>query len=724
MKNPLYPSNIITDTLSNYSRCLVITLEKDPQFDIFLETVENINYYNNIKNNYCIKAIPLWMIKSITNYRNEFIIFDISEDDLLKFNFEVKDINNNIVSYNLNEAIILLPDHNWSWFFEQIEPCIRDGIKDIFVYLHSAIINENTIQNVLNNNTTLKYLNNIEYGRDVMHWKDIYKCQLNITPQWLNRDINFSDAKDININTRKQMEDRCTDYLKDIIKKHNYVDASSGIKTHKYRLYYMDEYENIPIGDLLLKLKKLSINENTRTKLTETIINACLISKKYVQCILKNKKMLQYINLNFNQYKKAFSYAWLMMYIEEGILKSYIKEEDRCVFTLDEAVNIPTQESNILIPLMVEKKYISVFGGYRSNINRLGKIANMNEFKERFNRFVTKEKIDVFKGMNWKNLGISGSIIPATCRSYDPLQADNKFTLDEYFDTFYKDSDIDIMCDLADYKSFFDKVYYLISVLNMNINELYPLAVVKYETTKTAALHLSRKYINENHGGVMTDVIAHGLYKKLKSEEPKHEEEKYKKINEVVSIDNFKYYVYNVLEYDDKKYPNYSENIKFHVSSPYLARNFEIFKIKYTFLGTVSRFHLPCVRGYYDGSNVYLLPSAITALTTGMCMDYKYFAGVRSPFEIILKYVFRGYSIILNKKEMIKMVEYIKNTEKWKNMYKWDDTYRLGTFNSYYTHPKALLNKPDIKYKENMHHIEYNLLSPIISVFGYVIPYA
>jgi hypothetical protein len=37
MKNPLYPFDIITDTLNNYSRCLVITLEKDPEMDIFLE---------------------------------------------------------------------------------------------------------------------------------------------------------------------------------------------------------------------------------------------------------------------------------------------------------------------------------------------------------------------------------------------------------------------------------------------------------------------------------------------------------------------------------------------------------------------------------------------------------------------------------------------------------------------------------------------------------------
>jgi len=104
-------------------------------------------------------------------------------------------------------------------------------------------------------------------------------------------------------------------------------------------------------------------------------------------------------------------------------------------------------------------------------------------------------------------------------------------------------------------------------------------------------------------------------------------------------------------------------------------------------------------------------------------MDYKYFAGVRSPFEIILKYNFRGFSLMLNKKEMIKIVEYIKNTDKWKNMYKWDDTFKVSTFNYYYTNPHVLLNKPNIKYIDYICPVEYNLVSPIISKLGYVIPY-
>jgi hypothetical protein len=162
------------------------------------------------------------------------------------------------------------------------------------------------------------------------------------------------------------------------------------------------------------------------------------------------------------------------------------------------------------------------------------------------------------------------------------------------------------------------------------------------------------------------------MYLKLKKSE-KVNKEKYKIINEIVSFDNFKYYVYNN-SVDNLKNPSFSENIKYNISSRFMRRNLEVFKVKFTFLATVSRFHLPCVRGYYNGSDVFLLPSAISALITNKCIDYKYFAGVRSPFEIILKYIFRGYSIILNKKEMIKIAEYIKNSDKWRNIFKYTNS--------------------------------------------------
>merc|ERR1711871_571047 len=83
----------------------------------------------------------------------------------------------------------------------------------------------------------------------------------------------------------------------------------------------------------------------------------------------------------------------------------------------------------------------------------------------------------------------------------------------------------------------------------------------------------------------------------------------------------------------------------------------------------VSKFHLPCVRSYYNGSDVFILPSAITAYMTFMNADYKYFAGTSTPLEILNKNRMRGFGTWLNPKEKNNYVQYAKESTNWTKMY-------------------------------------------------------
>jgi len=707
MKNPLYPSTIIDkNTISNFNKCYVITLEKTHVPEIFDSDIDQ-NVLDKIKDNYKLSLIPMWMIKCIPEYQNKFLMFELSEDDILKFKFVDKDLNDNPITYDLSNACIFIPNHNWFWFHQYIEIYLVDGFK------------------MLNNYTTLNIpidniLKDIIRSTDVTYWKQRSKCMINITSPWLERDINFSDAKEININTQKQMTDKCNDYLQHIYNKNKYVDASSGIKSRKYNLYYIDEPSNINISGTI---NNIIYNNEINNQHKYDIINYGLVSKKYCNQFIKDINILNYIKSNIHTFKKNFGYSWLMMYIEEGILKSRIKETDRCIFTLEQARNLPIDNynGNTYIPLMVEKTYINFIGGYKSNCNNNKiDISTIDEFKYRLKTFINNNDIDVFENMDWSNIAISGSVIPATCRKIDPMERDGNYTTSEFFNTYYKDSDIDVMCDLPDYISFINKINYMISVFKKNILKKYPNSndPIQVEITKNACLQLNKKYIDEFYNGKITDLEAYHKYCEIKHTEKKQTDAKYAIIDSMVPFDQFKYYVYNN---DDLKMPIVAENIKFHISSPHLTRKFEVFKIKYNFMATVSRFHLPCVRGYYNGNQVYLLPSAISALLTNKCIDYKYFAGVRSPFEILLKYVFRGFTIFLNKKEIVKLYEYIKNSDKWKTMFDWQDHYRLSTFQAYYSSPFALLNK-NVKYYDNRKYVESSMISSIVSSLGYVIP--
>lgn len=97
-----------------------------------------------------------------------------------------------------------------------------------------------------------------------------------------------------------------------------------------------------------------------------------------------------------------------------------------------------------------------------------------------------------------------------------------------------------------------------------------------------------------------------------------------------------------------------------------MMRPLELFRTKNKdIFSTVSRFHLPCVRAYLtqeDGEyTVKILPSCLTAMLTGINIDYKYFAGARDPVEILNKYGYlRGFITLLNSKEHDYVVKYNK----------------------------------------------------------------
>jgi hypothetical protein len=171
-------------------------------------------------------------------------------------------------------------------------------------------------------------------------------------------------------------------------------------------------------------------------------------------------------------------------------------------------------------------------------------------------------------------------------------------------------------------------------------------------------------------------------------------------------------------------------NFKFRISSSYLPHCFELFQIKHDeFFSTVARFHLPIVRSYYNGSNVYITPSCISACMTMLNIDYKYFAGAKDPIEIINKYRMRGFGTILNDREVIRAVQYSSLVPKWKQLYSLNIQSntsvmkilgQLSIDNSLFRPSKILHNKePSIEYK-HPRSIDFctipNNLSEIINI--------
>lgn len=91
------------------------------------------------------------------------------------------------------------------------------------------------------------------------------------------------------------------------------------------------------------------------------------------------------------------------------------------------------------------------------------------------------------------------------------------------------------------------------------------------------------------------------------------------------------------------------ESVRFKLRSDKLLHNIEVFRPRSLDpFSTIAKFHFPCVRGALTDTNIYLLPSCITALKTGINIDYKYIASTTDPAIITHKYGSRGFGCIFN----------------------------------------------------------------------------
>lgn len=303
----------------------------------------------------------------------------------------------------------------------------------------------------------------------------------------------------------------------------------------------------------------------------------------------------------------------------------------------------------------------------------------------------------------------------------------------DFTNYYYNEADIDIMCNILDYFKFIDRVLELKNDIVKNINELETNNInesYKLQHLKTIVIMINKNYIDKliKSNNYFKDLDYKDIILNLNKEDIKkiiyndyikwqiNENEKYfntpeftninyipifeishidnvniifiKSKNDIIN-DNKKWSenIINKLNNKDNNDDNKEDkeldeiinddndiiikvNLKYKFSSKYLIHPLEIFQTKYNnFFATVSRFHLPPVRSYYNGNTVLMLPSCITACHTFLNIDYKYFAGTKDPIEIINKYRFRGFGTLLNDKEKIRFLEYSSLIPKWNILY-------------------------------------------------------
>jgi len=602
----------------------------------------------------------------------------------------------------------------------------------------------------------------------------------------MNRNFNFFDLTNINdkklvdvIENIKNLPEDGGDYLSHMFRKQNFVDASNAIKRNGYMIYKMIDAKELPnFSEIIMKLHQ----EGAHDELITLLVNM-LISKEYCHLVLNDISILEIFNklslsyFNETQIRKIIAYGWLSLSLEETIKRSYIDVKDRFVFTTEVASKLPGFNFNLgklkdspYFPLLVNDKLYVDFNTYgvenysftnyeASNVdkelikNTYG-VTDLQTFKKRMNVFLTGNKnYDIFKHANFKNIAISGSMIAACLPNYNPLFLNVDCNFEAFVDEYYGNADLDIMCNQSNVFDFIDTAFELNEAFEKATKALNSENISRIEYVKTSNIFINFNKIQEIIDELklnctketFTEKISENktkiykLYtdkkindhKEFFEDSDKFKDPKYNGFFEILPIELVTIRVKNFTELDDNLTPSsYTifENLKYKYKVSGIKRSFEIFQIKFpNFFSTVHKFHLPCVRAYYNGSNVFMLPSTITACMLLTNLEYKYFAGTKDPIEVINKYRTRGFTTILNDKERIKMIKYSYDVEKWKDLYdiktlsksNTDRLFKPLDLGHKLFKPFKNYGKPNLYFNQNIYNGYH---TPIINENGYVIP--
>lgn len=95
-----------------------------------------------------------------------------------------------------------------------------------------------------------------------------------------------------------------------------------------------------------------------------------------------------------------------------------------------------------------------------------------------------------------------------------------------------------------------------------------------------------------------------------------------------------------------------------------LPRSIELFCVN-SIPGVIAKFHLACVRAWWDGEQLHMFPSFITAAMTSICHELRWTSCNKDLRDIVLKYYQRGFSIMLNKHEIANLRTFVTGSQKW-----------------------------------------------------------
>jgi hypothetical protein len=411
-----------------------------------------------------------------------------------------------------------------------------------------------------------------------------------------------------------------------------------------------------------------------------------MVSRKFFHLVVKNAEMLKRIKICMKKHirvhpliKYVMNYSFYMMGKEERLHGKNIAKDNRSIMTAEQFRELP-----IFGGCLEDSPYFSeVFNAKYPLMKSLPLYVQGPRKFVSHDEFITR--LNTTSGNMLKNINLSQHSAILTGSSISPCIVTNP--LEDNFDNFasyvehYYPSYTSIDELLKKYETEKQKLWEAITKLFShnpagidNIKKVYNeddefiLSLVKIELpagndelkeSRTSLMQLFEEviYMESKLSDLDVAIIAD-----TREQYDEHVQQLFKEIKNQIILDQGDTYETRVYLFKQPlKY-----GFKWVLKGPGAKRPIDFFHVGCAPHTLVNRFHLNIVRFWWDGVQLKGFASAVCAGLTGVNQWYKWFSTNKNPMDIVLKNVQRGYTTLLNMREIGILTQYIEQVDKYK----------------------------------------------------------
>lgn len=432
------------------------------------------------------------------------------------------------------------------------------------------------------------------------------------------------------------------------------------------------------------KVKKIIFRENKKTnpemkekfyrlaatlqhynlkKLLNRFIYYASFSMDYCDSIFNNGKLLKHCpDYPPKLLVEALQYTMRLLYLEETSAFNKAEEDDRYIFNYED-IYLP--DVNTAVRDLGTLCYIPLVSGkpLRGYLSHTAFIEGDRGIAEN-----AKERFDIFTGGYLREINYNYKISSGKCK------CEENTTCVHGSSSVVKSAITGSIIPACVFKGVLENKY---ESYEDYINEYYP-----FWDRKSVKSELDAEedyYIEDDCSGLPTGSPTGLPTGEDKSEILAEEVNPYKNtadidiviettdknIFDLVAKDHFE----NIKKFTDReiKFEKViTENAyKYKISG--LHREIDIFMAS-SIPGVINKFHLACVRGWYNGETFKLFTSAVCAAYSSINCDIRWVSCNKDIRDIVLKYFKRGFGTLLNDRDSKNIDKFISNNPKYSDI--------------------------------------------------------